>query len=469
MRILGPDGQPIETGPPISKEIQEFVDQAREAAAAGDPATALQHMAIAFQSDVNSDLVINTSVELLRQMAQLEGNTESEELQLFEQLRDNRQDPAVYYQVGNRFSQLQQSRLARPFLARARELAGDRADQLTQAIDVDYAQVTMDLGSYQEAIDNFHLLNDKYGGLPIWLILEMAECYGLLRQIDEADAVYEIAPPEAAAQFDGMDEVREEVGDLLARIRDFDGLEMGLRAWHYVQTRGILASTNPNDEIPGERFIFYQPTEKDVAFVVGLTAAFLDARTLAPNRLLWLGESSEPLARLFAQWWDIADSDIRPYAAGDNSDEEDDLALLVMAHSHDVFGLQDEETFFDLASAKAGLVTFALDVHWTDRQPMTPDIAGFMSQFCTLPWERRMEFGDDQDSVRVIEETRDAATVAAEIALQFPDEDECDAMAAQLGEAYAVCSDLILDHRDGTLFRRPLVAHSPVQSPRFGL
>ena len=124
----------------------------------------------------------------------------------------------------------------------------------------------------------------------------MAECYALLRQIDEADAVYQIAPPEAAGQFPGMEEVREEVGDLLARVRDFaDQPEMDLQDWHYVQTRGMLMEINPDENVPGERFVFFQPTEEDVAYVVGVTAALLDEKGYAPNRILWLGPTSEPL------------------------------------------------------------------------------------------------------------------------------------------------------------------------------
>ena len=41
-----------------------------------------------------------------------------------------------------------------------------------------------------------------------------------------------------------------------------------------------------------------------------------------------------------------------------------------------------------------------------------------------------------------------------------------DTFAKELLEDYDVCTDLILDHRDGSLIRRPLMTHSPVKSPR---
>ena len=56
MRILGPDGKPISTAPPVSDEVKQFVEQAAAIAAQGDPATALQQIVFAFQQDVNSDL-----------------------------------------------------------------------------------------------------------------------------------------------------------------------------------------------------------------------------------------------------------------------------------------------------------------------------------------------------------------------------------------------------------------------------
>ena len=464
MRILGPDGLPLESGPPVSEETRKIVDNAIALAEQGDPAGALQQMVFAFQNDVASDLVLDTTCALLSGMAQMAGAAQSHELDLFDQIRKNREEPTAYYQLGDHFFQLQQPFVARPFLLRAKKLVGAEPTELSQAIDVDYSQVLMDLGAYQEAINAFHELNDKYGGLPIWLILEMAECYALLRQIDEAEAVYQIAPPEAAAQFAGMEEVREEVGDLLARVRDFDGEEMDLRDWHYVQTRGMLLETNPDENTPGERFLFFQPTEEEVAYIVGVAAALLDAKGYAPNRLLWLGENSEALARLFAQWWELDDANLRAYQPGDNTESEEDLALLVMAHSFDVMGLPDEEAFLDLAQSRAGLITFALDLRWMERQPMTPDIAGFMAQACNLPWGDRLLVDEEKQELTEIEETRDPQTIAIEIAKHFPPEEECDQIAKDILEDYSICTDLILDHRDGTLIRRPLVAHSPVKT-----
>ena len=469
--ILGPDGQPIGGGADdstVSEEVKEIIKRAKEIAAQGDAPSALQQMVYAFQEDVSSTLVIETTLDLLKQIAQAQGVAQSDEQQLFEQLLSNRAEPGAYFAIGYRFFQLQQMIIAKPFLAKARELQGDQINELSQATDMHLAQANMDLGEYEEAILIFHAMNDKYGGLPIWLLLSMGECYALLRQIDEAEAVYQIAPPEAAAQFEGLEEVREEVGDMLARVRDFDEAEMGLRAWHYVQTRGVVVETNPDENVPGERFIFFQPSEEDVAYVCGVTAAMLDARGYAPTKLLWLGESSEPLARIFSQWWEIDEANIRPYQAGDNQEDEAELALLVMAHSYDVLSLPDEQTFIDLAQARAGLITFALDLRWTDRQPLTPDIAGFMTQVCNLPWESRFQVGEDGETVTQITETRDAVTIAANVAEQFPGEEDCDRFAQELYEEYAGCTDLIIDHRDGSLIRRPLVSHSPVKSPRFG-
>ena len=292
--ILGPDGQPIGGGADdstVSEEVKEIIKRAKEIAAQGDAPSALQQMVYAFQEDVSSTLVIETTLDLLKQIAQAQGVAQSDEQQLFEQLLSNRAEPGAYFAIGYRFFQLQQMIIAKPFLAKARELQGDQINELSQATDMHLAQANMDLGEYEEAILIFHAMNDKYGGLPIWLLLSMGECYALLRQIDEAEAVYQIAPPEAAAQFEGLEEVREEVGDMLARVRDFDEAEMGLRAWHYVQTRGVVVETNPDENVPGERFIFFQPSEEDVAYVCGVTAAMLDARGYAPTKLLWLGES----------------------------------------------------------------------------------------------------------------------------------------------------------------------------------
>ena len=171
MRILGPDGQPVggsgsDDGQRASAEVQEIVTRAKSIASQGDPASALQQMAFAFQTDVTSNLVLDTTCDLLGEIAVTMGALpeQSEELQMFDQIRKNRTDPASYYQIGNRFLQLQQPFLSRPFLAQAKALLGSDMSELMQATDMSYAQVAMDLGQYEEAIASFHEMNDKIRG-----------------------------------------------------------------------------------------------------------------------------------------------------------------------------------------------------------------------------------------------------------------------------------------------------------------
>jgi tetratricopeptide (TPR) repeat protein len=498
----------------VAPEVVQAVEQAKAIAAQGEPHNALQQMVFAFQQDVRSDLVIDTTIELLEQIVKLAGATNSQELEIFRNIQNHREDPAAYQQAGHWFAQSQQFFVSLPFFQRAKELLGDSKNELSQAVEMGLAQVLMSLGAYEQAVNTFHELNDNYGSLPPWLLMELAECYALLRQSDAADAVYQIAPPEAFeqfAEFPSLPMIREEVGDLLARVRDFDEVEeMELCDWHYVQTRGILIEMNPNPD-PGQeqiqraetgvepedddsepqeepkssgRFVYFAPSEEDVAYIVGVSAAFIDAKGYAPTKLLWLGADSEPLARLFGEWWEVEPENIRAYAHGDNTDDESELALLVMSHSYDInlslpvhasesdspeaLNQMAEEQFYDLMQARAGMIVYALDLRWTERQPMTPDIAGFMTQQCSLPWENRYEVSETDGSVTEIEETRTPQQVAEDIAKKFPDSAKCDEIAAELLEDYSICTDLILDHRDGTLVRRPLVTHSPIKSPRLG-
>jgi hypothetical protein len=162
-------------------------------------------------------------------------------------------------------------------------------------------------------------------------------------------------------------------------------------------------------------------------------------------------------------------ANIREYRNGDNTEDENDMALLVMAHSYDVMRLTDEASFIDMAQARSGMIVFALDVRWTERQPMCPDIAGFLSQQCQLPWETRFLVDEEKKQVTRVDETRTPAEVAKGISALFPPDEECDDFAKEILEGYEGCTDLILDHRDSTLIRRPLVTHSPVKSARWGL
>lgn len=513
MPILGPDGQPISSGgstPPDSAEaeqVRQIVEHSKLVAQQGDPRSALMQMVYAFQNDVSSDLVVDTTIEILEQLRELTGQEQNTELVLFQNLRHHRDDPAAYQQLGHWFGSNQQFFIARPFLARAKELLGDQKSELSQVVDMFMAQTYLSLGAYEDATNAYHSLNDNYGSLPPWLLMELAECYALLRQVDAAEAVYQVAPPEVFDQFPEypqMPMIHEEVGDLIARVRDFEDVEeMELCDWHYVQTRGILIEMNPNPDLnmsqeapdqEGEeaekyssgRFVYFVPSEEDIAHIVAISAAFLDQKELTPDRIVWLGANSEPLARIFAEWWEISEENLREYRHGDNSEEAEPLTLMVMAHSFDLqtnlpAGVEDvdkkepqellqlaEEQFADLVEARAGLITFALDLHWTEKQLMTPDIAGFMTQQCSLPWETRFELNEVTQTVTEVKDSRTPQEIAKDIAKRFPDEEKCDDIAKELIEDYSICTDLILDHRDGTLVRRPLLQHSPVRTPRVG-
>ena len=84
------------------------------------------------------------------------------------------------------------------------------------------------------------------------------------------------------------------------------------------------------------------------------------------------------------------------------------------------------ERLSELADAREGLIVFMLNVLWTDRQPIVPDIAGFLSQQCNLPWETRLQVDMETQTATPIEETRDALTIANDISKQFPPEEEAD-------------------------------------------
>jgi tetratricopeptide (TPR) repeat protein len=460
-----------------------MIEQIKAIADQGGTAVALQHMVVVFQEDVVTDLVLSTACDLLERVhkeqsaawAELPAEQKAEipeptdeELQLFQYLRENSNSPQAYYDIATRFFRMGQVIVARPFYSRAKEMLDKDMSELSQNVSVELSQVLMELSGYQESATILQELNDTYGGLPIELILKMAECHVLLRAVPEAEALLSIVTEEALADNPPLEQWYEETGDLLARVQDVDDREqLGLREWHYVQSRGMIVAVNPDPNMPGERFALCAPPLKDIAQIIGVTAAVLDQRGYAPNRLLWLGDRSEPLARLFAEWWDVAEEDVRPYQPGDNNDDEENLALLVMAHSNDILALPDEEAVFELYEAQAGLIMFALNLFWTERQPITPDISGLLSQICYLPWEANVAM-DNQGSVNItpLETMPDARALAKQMAALLPSEEECDQSAQRVLEAYAGCTDLIIDHRDGELFRKSLVTHSPVPSPQ---
>ncbi|MDE2125893.1 MAG: hypothetical protein KGJ62_04820 [Armatimonadetes bacterium] len=415
---------------------------------------ALQRLSEVFYLDVSSDAVIDNVLAMMRTAMAFSGEQASEELSLFERLQAERGNAESYFRIGARFQELGNPRVALPFLIRARDLAAPHTTEFQIALGTTLARAHMQSGAYQAAVLEYHKVSELLSGLPGWLMLELAECYALLRQCDDAERVLEAAPREALSDAADYEQALEETADLIARVREFTTVaDPGIREWHYAQTRGAVMSVSPTDVGFNGRYPAIRLEVASVALLCAGLCKWLSLLDLRPKCVSWLGPAAEPLALHIAALLSNGPTSTAPWSPGSNIDG-DAPGLLVLAHSWDVQYLASELDLQELATARSGMLLFCLQTGSTEPQPVTPDISGMLAESAELPWETPGTTA-----------AQTAADWAAALAEQAPDTGATEALATELEQAYEGFTDLLLNHRDGTLPRRILPGHSPLNAP----
>ena len=428
------------------------------AVAEQDKQAALPHLMSAFAADPDFAPTYELAARVLTQIGG------GEEAALFEAARQNFNDFRPFFDLGYHFIDVQNVRLALPFLQRAHRLNPDDA-QTACELAVAYAhQLQPEKG--REA------LAQMYENGHFWEVYQFFWCCFLTQfEVDKIRDFVETYRAAFAARHDEASQGPVSALDKLDNgLRRYDALnekEQGvppifIRDWHFIQYGAALLSFFDDNEgdvqVAGGRYVALWGQMESVAGILHDLVRFLSGLDRLPERLLYLPDrDSEIIGLALGSLLNV------PPEEADDTNVGGPNRLIVAADSRELYSSA-------LSPVYPSQTVFALNVHWTDDGAVTPDVGGVMTQAYYFPWRgENMTFDPETRTTSKSEEdTRPSFAIAAELAA-LPD--EADLHFALTLAFYQKHAGLLMGNAntppDGSVSRIRFIRDSPVPGSYF--
>ena len=191
-----------------------------------------------------------------------------------------------------------------------------------------------------------------------------------------------------------------------------------LRGWHYVLTGGILARLSPYGFGAGMtgRWCYLSDSTAGCAAALARLRLILNAAGTAPESVTLLPDrSSRILGTAAAATLSLPSANFDPGRPAARS--------LVVAYD---LTRTDAAAVAALRGRAPGQVLFERATCWTDPPRVTTDVSGLLGQMVIPPWAGQLRRLDDGTAGQGPADDRPIETIAAEIALAVPEQDEGD-------------------------------------------
>jgi tetratricopeptide (TPR) repeat protein len=311
------------------------------------------------------------AVQLLSEIIRKNGNQDLYKhlkilAQSEQELRHNVQS---MFEAGYHFIDEREPELAAMLLSRCARL-----EPRQREIHYELGFALMQLRRFQEAIIEFESLLQDYDDFDTRLNLTV--CHSITRNLARARQLAGEMAQYAASQ--------EEMKELALRnwvIKRLEGFaaddELGVRDWFYSLYGSVLLNEKVEKDSAG-RPQTTSVSYEDLAGTLVLLSGFLKKMGLAYDVIEYYSRLSRPLASALSACLNLP---VEPYRGPDRRDK----ALLVMAWSSDIIG--PHRAFVPHCPGRS---LFALGLTTSCRLPVTPEIAGFLSGRCVMPWEAEL-------------------------------------------------------------------------------
>ena len=446
----------------------EYLRDAKEAFREGAVLEALQLLLPAFAVDSEYKALYKLAAECLQELGDPEGAA------LYSDAYNYPRNAATFCALGRLHLSRSEPEVAVPFLQRAVEMQPDDMHvgmdlsiALAESFQVDDAcKVLLDFPYDTDIHAEFYyywfsLLNGRTAGITDFIrrAREAAESRGYGSQ-----SARDLLP-----NIDNLEEA-------LARFETVPSPDRLIGVWQYIQHGSVILL--PDDEsrdedgelVAGGRWVYLNPPLAMIAQTLRRLKRYLTEMNRYPTSVLGLWDrDSEVIARAVALVLDVPCRQ----ATARNVVRED--CLIVAARS----------SYFHyplLEQVQPGQTLFALDCDWLHPSTYTPDIVGFMTQQCFLPWsDEKAEFEElveqtlgDEFEIETEEEPGEAESDDTEelwpdeIARNIAAEPEVDdpAFEATLG-FYKQRADYLKGGKLGGRKRLPFRTESPVPGRYF--
>jgi len=299
----------------------------------------------------------------------------SEEKNLFENALANFKQFQPFYDLGYHFIDMGNYDLAQPFYEKALKIEPNSSDTAYELSLVYSAR--FNIKKALEVLENTDISHD------FWAIYRLHQCKIWNNQIKGVKGFIEQAKKrlqeeERNDDIDFAKEKIEELDEVFGRYNLIGNPETHIREWHFIQHgAAVLDYFEENEEyVAGGRYVALWGTMESVREVLEKLRLFLITLHKNPVKFLSLPDRhSEIISKAVSMRLKV-DFD---FLNEDNIKEEN---TIIIAGDNDSFNGIEE-----IFSIRKNQIVFSFNLNWFSNAMISPDIAGFMTQIYSFPWE----------------------------------------------------------------------------------
>ena len=328
-----------------------------------------------------------------------------DEARLFQNAIKNMQSFEAFRDLGNHFFEQGNYNLATPFFKKAVAIDPNqgytvhdlalvlaRRFQITEAIKV---------------LEENNALND-FWNYWFWCKLKVlsGQPEGIREGLSQLSAALD--QEEDQAQVEVPRQKVNEVVESLNRLNAVGNPKHDIQDWHFIQYGAAVLDyfDETDDFVAGGRYVASWGSNESIRGIIqklikhlGNCGVTIETVYALPDR------SSQIIGGAMAHIFGVHCEPYSPNPTGEKS-------IIVGANTNDFDGYQE------LATISNGQITFALNHSWLSSASITPDIAGFMTQTYSFPWDGggyRIN-PETNETEQTPPDNRDAEIIAKEIA-----------------------------------------------------
>lgn len=382
-----------------------------------------------------------------------------EDAELFEALQSAPKDAEALYNLGYRLVDQSRPDVALALFDRGLQCQPDaeraaalrREQAFAHFANRDFEACLRSLGALEA-----HLELAESERLDLHLLQAEAALYLGRRDV----ALHDLERAEEIPADDGQRARMDALHALIGRSTHWPRLgDAGLRAWHFIQTGGVLLKTAGGYFEDGSRAGRYDILDLRpdmVAFLLQRLIHLMERMDIAVETVIPTGPTAAPLAAALAQRMGVT------YVES-LADRSDRTALVVAAGAGEFEPLSP-----GFARHRQGLHLFSLNLDWSRDNAVLPEVIGVLARRTFMPWETRYAMDPDTRAMREIPgDERPAEVLGAEL-VQLMDalpDDGGKARAEFEGFYQPLTEELVLANEGRYPYRRQFAHLSPCWKP----
>ncbi len=296
-----------------------------------------------------------------------------DEAELFRKALEHREKFESFNNLGTHFYDVGYYDLATPFLEKAVSIDPTHTDTIHD-LSIVYAR-RFQISKAVKILEENHPKKD-FWNYWFWCKLRILEGkpQGVREGLNELMSVLDKEPNQ-----DDVIVARqkvEEVLELLSRYELIKDPEIHIRDWHFIQYGDVILDffEESDDYVAGGRYVASWGSYESIKQIVLKLKQYLEALEVVIENVVFLPDRDSKILGL------LTGMELGVKAQAYDPQQTNKNTLIVGANSYDF------DSYEELVDVKEGQVVFSLNHDWLKPSWISPDIAGFMTQYYYFPW-----------------------------------------------------------------------------------